>query len=122
MNRVHLSAKDLEEAADVPVFGTTHRCSEADSIGSDVLASGAVRFPERAACARRLSENRLSVQLHSLAGKCPSCLNVKSREEHEVLQAAELSAKLIQRTTSEALHRLCTSLDWMFTRRRSAIA
>jgi hypothetical protein len=55
MNRVHLSAKDLEEAADVPVFGTAHRCSEADSVGSDVLASGAVRFPERAACARRLS-------------------------------------------------------------------
>ena len=56
MNRVHLSAKDLEEAADVPVFGTAHRCSEADSVGSDVLASGAVRFPEGAACARRWSE------------------------------------------------------------------
>ena len=44
-------------------------------------------------------------------------LNVKSREEHEVLQAAELSAKLIQRTTSEAPHRLRTSLDWMFTKK-----
>jgi hypothetical protein len=29
-------------------------------------------------------------------------LNAKSGEEHEVLQKAELSAKLIQRTTSEA--------------------
>ena len=33
-----------------------------------------------------------------------------------MLQEAELSIKLIQRTTSEAPHRLCTSLDWMFTR------
>ncbi len=33
-----------------------------------------------------------------------------------MLQAAELSIKLIQRTTSEAPHRLSTSLDWMFTR------
>jgi len=33
-----------------------------------------------------------------------------------VLQEAELSIKLIQRTTSEAPHRLCTSLDSMFTR------
>ncbi len=43
-------------------------------------------------------------------------LNVKSREEDEVLQAAELSAKLIQRTTSEAPHRLCTSLAAVMSR------
>jgi hypothetical protein len=43
-------------------------------------------------------------------------------EEHEVLQEAELSGTLIQRTTSEAPQRLCTSSDWMYTRRALAIA
>jgi hypothetical protein len=43
-------------------------------------------------------------------------LNVKSEEEHEVLQKAELSARLIQRTTSEAPQRLCTTSDSTFTR------
>jgi len=37
-------------------------------------------------------------------------------KEHEVLQRAELSAKLIQSSTSEAPQRLSIPSDWMFTR------
>jgi hypothetical protein len=39
-----------------------------------------------------------------------------------VLQKAELSVKLIQRTTSEAPQRLCPTSDLMFTRKRSVTA
>jgi hypothetical protein len=40
-------------------------------------------------------------------------------EEHEVLQEAELSGTLIQRTTSEASSK---TMHWMYTRRALAIA
>ena len=51
------------------------------------------------------------------------CLNVKSREERVVLQKAELNGDV----DSENNHGgssidLCTTSDWMFTRRPSAIA
>ena len=36
-----------------------------------------------------------------------------------MLQEAELSGLLIQRTTSEAPQRLCITSDWMFTRSRA---
>jgi hypothetical protein len=43
-------------------------------------------------------------------------------EEREVLQEAELSGELTQRTTSEAPQTICITLGWTYTRRRSAIA
>jgi tetratricopeptide (TPR) repeat protein len=43
-------------------------------------------------------------------------------EEHEVLQKAELSGALIQRTTSEAPQRLCITSDWLCTRKQSVSA
>jgi len=45
------------------------------------------------------------------------CLNVKSEEEHEVLQKAELSSEAdSENYPRRLLETLCTTSDWMFTR------
>src|ERR1700683_3522356 len=72
--------------------------------------------------ARQKARRNRNAPIDSVWAFRADCLNVKSEEEHEVLQKAELSARLIQRTTSEAPQRLCTTSDLTFTTRRSATA
>jgi len=96
----------------------TAPCSEA---GSSWLIPGVT-------CQPFLSLNRQSRLPQGSAAarfppaKRPDCLNGKSRRSPRSYMKLNSAGKLIQRTTSEASQRLCTSLDWMFTRRRSAIA
>ena len=58
-------------------------------------------------------DETFSALIDGVLGELFECL---VEEEHEVLQNAELSGELTQRTTSEAPQRLCTSSDWMYTR------
>ena len=55
-------------------------------------------------------------------GTWPNCLNAKSKRSTRCYKKLNSVPKLIQRTTSVAPQRLCTSSDSMYTRRRSAIA
>jgi hypothetical protein len=92
------------------------RSEHSAEIASQVIASHSPPF-----CKSLKNQKRQDchVEVNNYVGELFECLVV---EEHQVLQKAELSMRLIQRTTSEAPQRLCTTSDLTFTRRRLATA